>query len=194
MPAVLTFRRFAAVLVALIGLSLLLSACGTAPSSPVAQLGSTNPTNSSAGTTAGGKYASALAYSRCVRSHGVANFPDPKQGGGGGIEIGSGSGVNTQSTAYKSAQQSCKDLLPGGGQPTHSEQQQEIALLLHVSQCMRAHGISGFPDPTLSPPSNRAGNSDIMSNDGVWLAIPNSIDVRSPAFERAAAACNFAQS
>jgi hypothetical protein len=188
------FRHFAAVLVGLIGLSLLVSACGSAPSSPVAQLGSTNPTSTSAGTPAGGKYASALAYSRCMRSRGVSNFPDPKQGVGGGIEIGSGSGVNTQSPAYKSTQQSCKDLLPGGGQPTHSEQQQEIELLLQVSQCMRAHGITGFPDPTLSPPSNRAGYSDIMSNDGVWLAIPNSIDVRSPAFEWAATACHFAQS
>jgi hypothetical protein len=192
MPAISTFRRFAAVLVGLIGLSLLVSACGSAPSSPVAQLGSPNPANGSSGSTAGSKYTSALAYSGCMRSHGVPNFPDPKQGGGGGLEIGFGSGVNTKSPAYKSAQQSCKNLLPGGGQPTHSEQQQEIALLLQVSQCMRAHGISGFPDPTLSPPSNRAGHSDIMSNDGVWLAIPDSIDVRSPAFERAAAACNFA--
>jgi hypothetical protein len=129
-----------------------------------------------------------------MRVHGVPNYPDPKQGGGGGIEIGSGSGVDTQSRAYKSAQQSCKDLLPGGGQPTQTEQQHEIALLLQVSQCMRAHGITGFPDPTLSPPSHRAGHSDIMSNDGVWLALPNSIDVRSAAFERTATACNFAQS
>jgi hypothetical protein len=56
---------------------------------------------------------------------------------------------------------------------------------------MRGHGIPGFPDPTFSAPSNRAGFSSIMSNDGVWLAIPNSIDVRSPAFARAAAACNL---
>jgi hypothetical protein len=57
---------------------------------------------------------------------------------------------------------------------------------VHVVHC-----ISGFPDPAPSPPSNRAGYSAIMSHDDVWWAIPNSVDVRSPAFEQAAAACNL---
>jgi hypothetical protein len=93
---------------------------------------------------------------------------------------------------FTSAQQSCRHLLPGGGQPpTRAGQQQGLARMLHISQCMRAHGISGFPDPTLAPPSNRAGYSAIRSNGVAWLAIPNSIGVRSPAFERAASACNF---
>jgi hypothetical protein len=30
-----------------------------------------------------------------------------------------------------------------------------------------------------------------MSNDGLWLAIPSSIDVRSSAFAHAAAVCNL---
>jgi hypothetical protein len=49
---------------------------------------------------------------------------------------------------------------------------------------------SGFPDPTTSRPSNRA-DYNISDRDGVFLAIPNSIDMRSPAFQHAAAACNF---
>jgi hypothetical protein len=63
--------------------------------------------------------------------------------------------------------------------------------MLRISQCMRAHGISKFPDPTLSPPSKRAGYSEIRSNGVAWLAIPESIDVRSPAFKQAAAACKL---
>ena len=63
--------------------------------------------------------------------------------------------------------------------------------MLHISQCMRAQGISGFPDPTLGPPSNRAGYSAIRSNGVAWLAVPDSIDVRSPAFKQAAAACKL---
>jgi hypothetical protein len=63
-----------------------------------------------------------------------------------------------------------------------------------LSQCMRADGISGFPDPTLSPPSDRSGYSSVTSNGIAWLAIPSSIDVRSPEFEQAAAACNLGQS
>jgi hypothetical protein len=63
--------------------------------------------------------------------------------------------------------------------------------MLAVSACMRKHGISGFPDPSTSPPSSPGGNSAIMGGDGYYLAIPKSIDTNSPAFERAAAACNF---
>jgi hypothetical protein len=55
---------------------------------------------------------------------------------------------------------------------------------------MRKHGILRFADPTTSPPSN-PGNSAIVGSGGYFLAIPNSIDTSSPAFERAAAACNF---
>jgi hypothetical protein len=55
---------------------------------------------------------------------------------------------------------------------------------------MRKHGISGFPDPTTSPPSN-PGNSGILGHGGYYLAIPKSIDANSPAFEQAAAACNL---
>lgn len=184
--------------VAVVAFALLAAGCGGgAPAGQLAQLGSTavKTTQRSTLPSATGKYGSALAYSRCMRSHGLANFPDPKQAAGGGIQIsGSQSGMNPQSPAFKSAQQSCRHLLPNGGQPTHTAQQQQLARMLHTSQCMRAHGITGFPDPTPSPPSNRAGHSAIMSNNGVWLAIPDSIDVHSATFEQAATACNLALS
>ena len=171
--------------------SLLVSACGGASGSQVAQLGSTgtSPTQRS---TAPSKFAASLAYSRCMRSHGVADFPDPTQVDGGIQVSGSAPGIDPQSSLFMSAQRSCKHLLPGGGAPpTHSHQQQALARMLHVSQCMRAHGISGFPDPTLSPPSSRAGYSRISSNGVAWLAIPDSIDVRASVFEHAAHACDF---
>jgi hypothetical protein len=82
-------------------------------------------------------------------------------------------------------------LLHGGGEPTPAKRQQALARMLQSSRCMRAHGIPGFPDPTLSAPASRAGCSAVMSNGVAWLAVPDSIDVRSPAFERAAAACNL---
>jgi hypothetical protein len=181
------------VLVGLAGVSVLVSACGGTPAGQMAQLGSTaaTTTQSSSGTKETDKYAAALAYSRCMRAHGVPNFPDPTQAGGGIQISGSQSGMSPQSPAFESAQQSCRRLLPGGGEPTRAGQQQALARMLHISQCMRAHGISGFPDPTLSPPASRAGHSAIMSNGVAWLAIPGAIDVRSPAFEHAAATCNL---
>jgi hypothetical protein len=186
----------AVVFAALAGLSLLASACGGAPASQAAQLGSTGSAasstqKSSTGASATGKYAALLAYSHCMRSHGVPNFPDPKQVGRGIQVSGSRSGINPQAPLFVSAQQSCRHLLPGGGEPIRAEQQRALARMLHISRCMRAHGIPGFPDPTLSPPSSRAGYRAIRSNGVAWLAIPDSIDVRPPAFEQAATACGF---
>ena len=139
-----------------------------------------------------GKYAAALAYSRCMRSHGVPGFLDPKQLAGGGIQIaGSQVGMSPESPVFHSAQGSCRHMLPNGGVPTRKGQQQELARMLHISQCMRAHRVPGFPDPTLVPPSNRAAYGDLMSNDGVWLAIPGSIDVGSSLFKQAAVVCDL---
>ncbi|MGH7732797.1 MAG: hypothetical protein ACREOE_03610 [Gemmatimonadales bacterium] len=135
------------------------------------------------------KYAAALAYSRCMRSHGVANFPDPTQGAGGIQISGSQSGLSPQSPVLASAKQSCRHLLPEGGEPTHADRRQALARMLRTSRCMRAHGVPSFPDPTASAPSDRAGYSSIMSNGGAWLAIPGSIDLGTPAFKHAAAAC-----
>ena len=194
-PSARWARRWArALLVAcvLAGPSLLAPACRAATASRVAELGSTNLIKTSTGPTETGKLAASLAYSRCMRVHGLPNFPDPKQVAGGGIQIsGSQAGMNPDSPLFLSAEASCGYLLPGGGRSRQAGQQQERARMLHSSLCMRAHGISGFPDPSLSPPSSRAGESAIMSNDGVWLAIPGSIDIRSRAFERAAAACSL---
>jgi hypothetical protein len=182
--------RSAAAIIATVGFAVLTAACGGSPAH-VAQVSSASTSRRSTGPTAMGKYAAALAYSRCMRSHGVPHFPDPRQVGGA-IQIpGSQSGMNPQAPAFTSAQRACRPLLPGGGEPTHADQKHALARLLHISRCMRAHGVSAFPDPKLSPPSDRAGYSAIMSNDGLWLAIPSSIDVRSSAFAHAAAVCNL---
>ena len=59
--------------------------------------------------------AKALAMSRCMRSHGVPNFPDPQfQSGGGGFGIRlSGAGVNPQSPAFQAAQKECGSIFGG---------------------------------------------------------------------------------
>jgi hypothetical protein len=173
--------------------ALLAAACGGAPASSVAQRNSTAATTTQDGIGPGAatKYGAALAYSRCMRSHGIDSYPDPTRRGGGIQISGSVPGVTRQSPVFTSALQSCRRLLPGDGEPTHTVQRRVLTRLLHTSECMRAKGIAGFPDPTLIAPADRAGYSDIMSNDGVWLAIPGSIDVQSPAFRRAAATCRL---
>jgi hypothetical protein len=127
-----------------------------------------------------------------MRSHGVPNFPDPSAGGG--IEIGQGSNPNPFSPAFKAARTRCQSRLPGGGPPRGvSEQQKEQ--LVRTAECMRAHGVTGFPDPTTTPPTNAQGFSIAEGiggpNGGLFLLVPKTIDPNSPAFRQAARVCNF---
>jgi hypothetical protein len=141
---------------------------------------------SSAGNTGTGSQATAvptgIKFADCMRAHGVPHFPDP----GASREL-----TIMQTPAFQSAQKSCQHLLgggPGGGPPSA----QARAQLLGISECMRRHGIAGFPDPrTGSPPSTPAGYSLILGTRGYFLAIPSSIAPSSPAFKQAASACNF---
>ena len=68
-----------------------------------------------------------------------------------------------------------------------------MAQTLQVSECMRRHGVSGFPDPTLKLPSisNRAQYGIVEDRDGAVLAVPSTINTSSPAFKQAATACGF---
>jgi hypothetical protein len=56
---------------------------------------------------------------------------------------------------------------------------------------MRRHGISGFPDPTPTRPSNLNPSeySEITDYEGVFLLFPAAIDMQAPAWQQAAAAC-----
>jgi hypothetical protein len=62
--------------------------------------------------------AAALAFSKCMRSHGVPNFPDPQFGSGGSIRISlhassGGAGLDLNSSIVQKAQKTCGSLLPG---------------------------------------------------------------------------------
>ena len=181
--------------VILASLPFLVTACGASPGGGHAdQLGAvtTSANQGSSVTDATDKFTAWLAYSRCMRSHGVPNFPDPTQVGDHIQISGSQAGVDPHAPTFVSAERSCGHLQPGAGQLTSAAyHQHELERMLHLSRCMRAHHISGFPDPTLSPPLNRGGYSVITSNGVAWLAIPELIDVQSPAFKHAAAACHL---
>ena len=148
---------------------------------------SKSPAGASTSASATSEVESGVAFSRCIRSHGVPNFADPKVSGQT-VRMGSASIV--RSPAFQAAAHSCQRLLPKGPPSSEPPSSQAQARMLEVSACMRKHGISGFPDPSTSPPSS-PGNSEILGSGGYYLVIPKSIDTNSPAFEQAGATCNL---
>jgi hypothetical protein len=123
-----------------------------------------------------------------MRSHGVSNFPDP--GGGGGIKIPDGSGINPQSPAFQSAQRACASLLPGPGSLGGQASERDKLRMLAMSRCMRAHGLPSFPDPVTKPPAPGTGFGIAFGRPGAFIAVPQSM-VQSPAFNAAASACGL---
>jgi hypothetical protein len=117
---------------------------------------------SQAGTTSS-NLADAVAYARCMRAHGVGNFPDPNSNGGFLIG-GSGSANPSHSPNYSSANTTCRHLLPNGGAPTAAENQKMTDAALKYAQCMRAHGVLNFPDPGPDSGINLGGNESIDHN------------------------------
>jgi hypothetical protein len=56
----------------------------------------------------------ALANARCMREHGIKNFPDPTFGENGEsrIRIGRGDGIDPEDPDFKAAERACRDTLP----------------------------------------------------------------------------------
>jgi hypothetical protein len=123
-----------------------------------------------------------------MRANGVPSFPDPNPGIAG-FPVG---GLPA-SPATRTAQAKCHNLLPGGGPPgpgaqTHPSPQ-TLEKLLRIAVCMRRHGISDFPDPRTSVPSNPRGITEITDFDGVILLFPATLNLQAPAYRDALAAC-----
>ena len=125
--------RPAAVLIATAALVLLAAACGGTPSStgagrsPSAGKATSSP--------------SAVAYSRCMRSHGVPDFPDP---GSSGIPKVSPQQLGVASSRWQAAQSACAQLL----RPTQHQARQILTGMLNFARCMRSHGVPNWPDPS----------------------------------------------
>jgi hypothetical protein len=118
-----------------------------------------------------------------MRTHGVPNFPDPSSTGNQGLQVritpssATVNGVTVNAPAFKTAMQACQADLPNGGKggPVSLSQRRQA---LAFSACMRAHGVTNFPDPTFTGGGIRIA---LNSNSG--------IDPNSPVFKAAQAAC-----
>jgi hypothetical protein len=140
--------------------------------------GSTAKTTTSSPTPAG----QALAFAKCVRGHGVPNFPDPGTGATapentiGGVAIPST--INIQSPAFRAAWTACQPVLSsrvsGQGKPPITASL-KASLIAHA-QCMRTRGVPSYPDPTF-PASGGIAFTDAGTNP------------EAPVYKHAAAVC-----
>jgi hypothetical protein len=132
--------------------SLLAAGCGGSPGSHVAQLGTTATHSSAAAATPaasgqGSRLQQLLAFSGCMRSKGVQGFPDPTSSGV--IPKVSLQQVGVSASQIAAAQTACRHLLPSGpASPAQARLAQAWNNSAAFAHCMRAHGISNWPDPT----------------------------------------------
>jgi hypothetical protein len=162
----------------MIGAALVLgaTACAGSPSGPgVASLGGASQTRS-ASATPGDDFNKFLAFSACMRSHGLKDFPDPTQGSGGiRLNINGGGDLNPQSSTFQAAQQACQSLMPAGGPDAGTKA--DPTKIEPWAACIRSHGEPHLPDPTIQD-----GNMKLVLTG-------TGIDPGSSQWQKATAAC-----
>ena len=115
------------------------AACGAAPAS--SSTGNGAPPSS---------LSKAVAYSACMRAHGVVKYPDPT--GTGQIAKESPAQLGVSGPRYETAARACQNLAPVTSQGrAQSEVRQEWSGMLAFARCMRAKGVPNWPDPTPYP-------------------------------------------
>ncbi|HSC02798.1 MAG TPA: hypothetical protein VLC49_05745 [Solirubrobacteraceae bacterium] len=153
-----------------------LSACGSSrPNSGGSTAAQDNPADA----------AKALEFAKCMRSHGVSNFPDPT---GGELRLQvqktpnstSVNGAEVNGPAFQNAMQACHSYLPNGGHPSAAQTAKAKAQALAMSRCMRSHGVPDFPDPKFQ--TGPGGGF------GIRIGGPG-VDPNSPGFQAAQKAC-----
>lgn len=144
--------------------------------------GGSSAAGSGGSPTAGGSATSRslVAYSHCMRSHGVPDFPDPANSGQ--LPKTDAQILGVSSSQLQAAKRDCQHLLPTGGSLLQQEAQcmqnsdcspalvqQMMTADLKLARCMRSHGVPNFPDPASGGsggpyfPISRVGISEAAS-------------------------------
>ncbi|MGH8859757.1 MAG: hypothetical protein ACRDVG_00745, partial [Jatrophihabitantaceae bacterium] len=143
-------------------LALMAAGCGGGGPAGVASVASSATTTQGSASThssaASAQENKALAYSRCMRSKGVPNYPDPNSNGN--LAKGNAQAFGVSTSQYRTAEQACEHLLPDGGSAsltqclmTGSCPQSVVQPAMQegrkFAQCMRSHRVPNWPDPTI---------------------------------------------
>ncbi len=179
--------RTVTVTAATLAAAVVLAACG----------GSSGPNNNSGNSGSSGPssavfHADELKVSRCIRAHGVPNYPDP--GSSGGMQSqssGNGSvtvnGVTLDATpqTLQDAQKACAKYAPQAPAVSASQLASIKRGAVKMAECMRQNGVPNFADPTVKTGPGGHGV-------GISIGTPSggNVDIYSPAFKAARAKCS----
>jgi hypothetical protein len=158
---------------------LLATACSGGSESPKVARVDSQSANASTSSATSSAASNPIAYSQCMRDHGVARFPDPDSAGR--LQLVRGSDLDPGSTQFRAADEACKSLRPQG---TPDEQQQDREEWLKFARCMRANGIANFPDPRpdgkLLLPLRADGSPSVDTKSPQWQAADKACKLYSP--------------
>ncbi len=169
--------RAAAAIIATTALALPAAAFGGSPSSTIAG----DSPNPRASTLSQSNVQKALAYSRCMRVHGVPKFPDPNSSGA--IPKVGLQQLRVSSTVFQAAQKACQHLLPNSGQSSQAWDQMTLNALWNFARCVRAHGVPNWPDPLAESDPGQPGTPGFPRN------LPPGVNTNSPVVKNAMNKC-----
>jgi hypothetical protein len=130
-----------------VGLAVLAAACSGSPSST----GPGSSSNAGGATSSRSTSSHLLAFSQCVRSHGVPSWPDPNSSGG--LPKLTPQQLGVSSSQLQAAENDCQRLLPNTGNIDDNP----VALrqwwdgMAKFARCMHSHGVPNWPDPSPYP-------------------------------------------
>lgn len=109
--------------------------------------------------------ARAVRFSACMRTHGVADFPDPNR------DNDFDYGISVSGVVWTRAVTACRAWQPPGTLSARRTPTQQ-SRTLRFAACVRAHGVRDFPDPVNGEPvidtnkipsANRPGGMTILN-------------------------------
>ena len=136
------------VLAAMVGLLVMTAACSSGtPSSGTPPTSGTSSTSNTSSSGTGGVLAAYVAdklgFARCLRAHGVPNYPDPNAGG----QEPPGAKQLIFSPRGQAAVGACSYWGNRIHNDVAAQHQAVMGEYVRFAQCMRAHGLPNFPDP-----------------------------------------------
>jgi hypothetical protein len=156
-------------------MSVLLAGCGGGSSPSVASLGSTATTSPNTAYTPKGNSGSSsqqLQYVQCLQTHGFPNFPEP--GPNTPAVEQAMSQIDLNSPQFQKAMKTCEKLLPKNVTSPPAASPKVQAEALKFTNCMRAHGMTDWPDPL----------------PGGLVMVPTGAAAKSLVYQNAAKACD----